>query len=234
MKGTLCYRLLYVIPHCHWIVDPFLSLTVLNIGINALCSELTLDSTVWFDKTLHALINVRASHCSVLTLDSMGWFDKTLHALINVRALHCLPRSPFKEFVSQENYSKMFDSICGIYVHSNGWSIVMANSALCYLCGEDRCKTNLSQYYLPPVKEVGGKVMVLHLSVILSPEGMASLYDGTSCLAACFHLPSGGVPMYGGIYDRDLLASSCGHWSGRYASHWNAFLFYVYIVTFKQ
>ena len=36
-----------------------------------------------------------------------------------------------------------------------------------------------------------GKVMFLHMSVILSTVGKGSLYDVTSFLAAWFHVPSG-------------------------------------------
>ena len=45
--------------------------------------------------------------------------------------------------------------------------------------------------YLPPAKEVWGKVMFLHMSVILS-KGKGSLYDVTSSLATWSHVPSRG------------------------------------------
>ena len=43
---------------------------------------------------------------------------------------------------------------------------------------------------LPPVNEVWGKVMFLHMSVILSTGG--SLHDVPSCLAAWSHVTSWG------------------------------------------
>ena len=75
---------------------------------------------------------------------------------------------------------------------------------------------------------------------VLRGEGEVSLYDVTSCLAARSHAPSGGLcscthfPSRGraggslsrGVSvkgDRDLPR---GHWMGRYASHWNLYLFH--------
>ena len=53
--------------------------------------------------------------------------------------------------------------------------------------------------YLPPAKEVWGKVMFLHVSVNHSERGERSLYDVTSCLVAWSHVPvRGGLPTAGG------------------------------------
>ena len=100
--------------------------------------------------------------------------------------------------------------------------------------GLSRCKFHLNSInLLPPANEVWGKVMFLHMSVILSTGWRGSLYDVTSLS----HVPSGGslsmAPCYfrgslsreglcpGETPDRDPPLQK----SGWYASYWNAFLF---------
>ena len=79
-----------------------------------------------------------------------------------------------------------------------------------------------------------GKVMFLHLSVILFTEGSQSLSWGVS-------IPSGGSLSWGlhpggslswrGLCPGGLLSWRPPHtvMSGRYASYWNAFLFGIYL-----
>ena len=67
--------------------------------------------------------------------------------------------------------------------------------------GLSRCKFHLNSInLLPPANEVWGKVMFLHMSVILSTGWRGSLYDVTSCpmfllggLCLWPHVTSGGV-----------------------------------------
>ena len=68
------------------------------------------------------------------------------------------------------------------------------------------CPNQVYFSLLPPANEVWGKVMSLHLCVIL--------YTGGVC--------PGGVSLSGG-----------GVTSGRYASYWNAFLFYLLLLCFR-
>ena len=82
--------------------------------------------------------------------------------------------------------------------------------------GLSRCKFHLNSInLLPPANEVWGKVMFLHMSVILSTGWRGSLYDVTSCpmfllrgLCLWPHVTSGGSLSReglcpGGLPDRD-------------------------------
>ena len=87
---------------------------------------------------------------------------------------------------------------------------------------------NLVLSFLPPANEVWGKVMFLHLCVILFKGGFASgkrgLRPGSG---VCIHRKGGlhpGLP--NGYYE---IQST----SGRYASYWNASLLYVHHLLFS-
>ena len=82
---------------------------------------------------------------------------------------------------------------------------------------------------LPPANEVWGKVIFLHLSlwvILFKVEGVsASGSRGVSAsgLGVYTSLDTHTTPGY-------TLAGRDGHWSGRYASYWNAFLFLITLV----
>ena len=93
-------------------------------------------------------------------------------------------------------------------------------------------------HFLPPANEVWGKVIFLHLFVILFTGGVVShhaLQQGGSALRWCLvqGVCSGGVPGPGGLLrgvpGGDPLDGYC---CGRYASYWNAFLFNVLFLKF--
>ena len=96
--------------------------------------------------------------------------------------------------------------------------------------------------FLPPANEVWGKVMFLHLSVILFTRGGGGLVWShflSGCLIPCsfwgggLHPRRGGSPFRGGVsiqrgYDTTpqlVLSLSGSHQSGRYVSYWNSYLF---------
>ena len=81
-------------------------------------------------------------------------------------------------------------------------------------------------HWLPPANEVWGKVMFLHLCVILFTGGHASQHASQVTWLGSLHpvgLPPGGLPPGGG----GLGWPQWDTWdtSGWYASYWNAFLF---------
>ena len=121
--------------------------------------------------------------------------------------------------------------------------------------------SNKNDVFLPPAKEVWGKVIFLHLSVILFTGGSASVYGGIPIspreqtppradtlrsrhsleLGAdtpwSRHPPRAGTPR-SQEQTPTPLCSAC--WkirstSGRYASYWNANLFVIYsVVMYEQ
>ena len=77
---------------------------------------------------------------------------------------------------------------------------------------------------LVTVRNEVAKAMFLHLSVIL--------FTGGVCLSACWDPPRPGTPRRKHPPDQAPPPSRDGYCCGRYASYWNAFLFYnVYNVT---
>ena len=98
--------------------------------------------------------------------------------------------------------------------------------------------------HLPPANEVLTKVMFLHLSVILSTGFLRCHFLSGFLVPYSFWGRGFSTPCREVLYkgrlpgqrptllppDRDLypqppvMASSGGHWSGRYVSYWNAYL----------
>ena len=91
--------------------------------------------------------------------------------------------------------------------------------------------TELFYELLPPANEVLGKVIFLHLFVILFTGG--GWYPSMPCSGGCVLSKhalqrGGGVPARGGVclvWGGLLETPLDGYCCGRYASYWNAFLF---------
>ena len=91
--------------------------------------------------------------------------------------------------------------------------------------------------FLPPANEVWGKVIFLHLFVILFTGGAWSWGRGVPGRRGAWSrglLPGGCLLLEGGAWSGGGGSAPGGYCCGRYASYWNAFLFFVFFLKIWQ